>query len=335
MHAMLAGRLSRGLALSAAVAGALMFGGCLTARASLRDRLAERRAGGAAAPAVQHPGRAGNAEVKRDLVYGQGSGADLKLDLYLPQGPGPHPIAIYIHGGGWTEGSKAMGKGLCTALAQRGYLAASIDYRLADVAPWPAQIDDCMAATRWLQAHAGDYGGAPGQVVVTGGSAGGQLALSLACGWSEGGKVVNGAPQEYPWPGRPIKACCSWYGPTDMALLGQVPKLSLNLQEYLGETQAQRAVSAPSASPLLYVDPHDPPVLFIHGTKDPLVPIEQSRTMHAALQAAGVKTDIIEVPGGSHGIFLAKPEELAKLAQRMIDWFDQQLGRQSSAPAGS
>ena len=297
----------------------------------MRQRLAARRQQqeiqqqAAARPA----GNNAALQVKTGIVYGQGSGANLLLDLYLPAGAGPHPIALYIHGGGWTEGSRVIGKPACTALTNRGYLAASIDYRLADVAPWPAQIDDCMAATKWLQTHGAEYGGDPTKIVVTGGSAGGQLALSLACGWSEGGKLINGVPQQYPWPDNPIKACCSWYGPTDMSMLAKVPQLSQNLQEYLGATPEQRAISAPSASPLLYVDAKDPPVMFIHGTKDPLVPIEQSRKMYAALKAAGVPTNIIEVEGGSHGIFLAKPPEQLKLLGQMIDWFDQQLGRKS------
>ena len=114
-----------------------------------------------------------------------------------------------------------------------------------------------------------------------------------------------------------------------MTRLSKLPRLSWNLELYLGQTREQRELSAAEASPILYIDQHDPPVLFIHGAKDPLVPVAQSRLMYSALQAAGVKTDIIEVPGGSHGILIAKPPELAELAQRMIDWLDQQLGRSS------
>jgi acetyl esterase/lipase len=306
--------------------GFVLAGTTSAQAARLRDRLAERRQNKAPA-AAPRTGTGGEVELKRNIVYRQASGTDLTLDLYLPQGPGPHPIALFIHGGGWTEGKKEMGKPLCAPLARRGYLAATINYRLADVAPWPAQIDDCLAAVRWLQAHGAEYGGDPAQIVVTGGSAGGQLALSLACGWGEGGTAVNGVPPEYPWPDRPIKACCSWYGPTDLALLGKAPKLSQNLELYLGATREERAVTAPAASPLLYVDAHDPPVLFIHGTKDPLVPLAQSQRMEEALIAAGVKTELIAVEGGSHGVFLAKPDELAELGQRMINWFDRQLGR--------
>jgi acetyl esterase/lipase len=254
--------------------------------------------------------------VQSGLVYRTVGSHELMLDLYVPAPAGqPAPVAVYIHGGGWTKGSRRMGRIFCEPLARAGYLTASIDYRLAGDTGWPAQIEDCQAAVQWLQAYAAEYGGDPRQVVVTGGSAGGQLALSLACGWGED------------WPDNPIRACCSWYGPTDMSLLDPTPRVSRNLRLYLGQTPQARAANGAAASALLHVDAGDPPVLLIHGTKDPVVPIDQSRLIYAALRKAGVATELIEVPGGSHGALLAPPDEMQRLAQRMIDWFDAQLAR--------
>jgi acetyl esterase/lipase len=276
-----------------------------------QERMGERPGSGAADQAIGY---------QPDVIYTSVGKRQLQLDLYLPkQADGTNPVAVYIHGGGWTKGSRRMGRFICQPLAQRGYVTASIDYRLAQEAGWPAQIQDCQAAVQWLEENIAEYGGDPRKMVVTGGSAGGQLALSLACGWGE------------TWD-NPLRACCSWYGPTDMGLLTTVPKVSGNLQLYLGQTRYERERRARQASPLLFVDLHDPPVLFIHGTKDPLVNVEHSRRMHAALVKANIPSEIVEVPGGRHGALLASPDEMSRLVQRMIDWFDQQLSRESAAP---
>jgi acetyl esterase/lipase len=314
----------RAAAWLAALSWLALLAGCANAHARgerLREKLGQRGPGQAA------PFRPAQGDVKRDIAYKQAGGTDLALDLYLPAGNGPHPVALYIHGGGWTEGGKAMGAPLCSALAARGYLAASVDYRLAGAAMWPAQIEDCRDAAIWLQEHAAEYGGDPEQLVVTGGSAGGQLALSLAIGWGSPGAAA--APTEAKWAHQPLRACCSWYGPTDLRGLAVFDRSSENIRQYLGADRATRSANAAEASPILYVDRGDCPVLFIHGTADPLVPIAQSRQLEAKLQEAGVTARLIEVEGGSHGVKLGTPEELRALTQQMIDWFDSQLGRSS------
>lgn len=267
-------------------------------------------------------------DIQRDLVYASVDGRDLHLDLWLPGSKGPHPVLVYIHGGAWTGGRKEQGAELLSAAAQHGYLAATVEYRLAGEAMWPAQIEDCRAALEWIGAHCTDYGGDPEQIVVTGGSAGAHLALLLACGWGvDGGGRSGGVWTEEAWPGRNIRACCSWFGPTDMRQLADLPRASKNIEQFLGSQQDERASNGAEASPILYVDRKDPPVLFIHGTDDPLVPIRQSEKMRDALAAVGVTSQLITVEGGSHGIKIGDKATREKLAQQMLEWFDRELAK--------
>jgi dipeptidyl aminopeptidase/acylaminoacyl peptidase len=119
-----------------------------------------------------------------------------------------------------------------------------------------------------------------------------------------------------------------------MSALGRLGHASSNIEAYLGAGREQRRLSAPQASPLLYVDGDDPPVLFIHGTADPLVPLAQSQKMQRALTDAGVAARLIAVEGGGHGIELGtSKQQLPELVEAMIDWFDAQLGRGASGSA--
>ena len=125
--------------------------------------------------ARRRPAEVANAAVQRDLVYKRVNGEVLTLDLYFPEKfSGPLPVIVWIHGGGWSRGRKERCPAV--ALVNDGYVIASIDYRLTSTAPFPAQIEDCKAAVRWLRANASQYSLDPDHIGVWGHSAGGHLA---------------------------------------------------------------------------------------------------------------------------------------------------------------
>src|SRR6185295_6679368 len=116
----------------------------------------------------------------RDLVHVEGGHERHKLDLYLPERASePSPLIIWVHGGGWQNGSKDGCPPLRSGYVRRGYAVASINYRLSGHAVFPAQIEDCKAAIRWLRAHAKEYGYDADRIGVWGASAGGHLVALL------------------------------------------------------------------------------------------------------------------------------------------------------------
>ena len=224
-----------------------------------------------------------------------------KLDLYLPPPGGkPRPLVVWIHGGGWEGGSKDA----CPAkpLLGLGYAVASLDYRLTQQATFPAQIEDCKAAIRWLRAHSREYGIDPGRIGVWGASAGGHLVALL-------GTTANlrdfDAGENLDQPSN-VQCVIDWFGPADFLHWGDVPDLRLDrpdsaVARLLGGTVAAHQELARRASPVDFVKAGSAPFLIMHGDKDPLVPVQQSKELHEALQQAGVESILKIIPGAGHG----------------------------------
>lgn len=220
----------------------------------------------------------------------------LLLDLYLPEKAPAQllPVVVWIHGGGWNKGSKEI----CplTWLAAEGFAVASIDYRLTYAAQWPAQIDDCRAALRFLRANAARYQLDPHRLFVAGGSAGGHLAALM-------GTI------DLPLEER-VAGVLDFYGPADLLTMpNNTPEpgktdaelAKTNGAQLLGGIVRDRPELAKRASALHQVTPGDAPFLILHGDADPAVPLEQSQRLHAALQAAGVPSTLRVIPGAGHG----------------------------------
>ncbi len=237
--------------------------------------------------------------IERDIVYANHDGVDLKLDLYCPD-PMPDetlPVVVWVHGGGWLNGSKDNCK--ISFLAQRGFAVASIDYRLTDVAQWPGQIEDCYAAVRWLRTNAKKCGLDGDRIGAMGGSAGGHL-VALMGTRPAGEEEISSR----------VQAVCDWYGPSDLLTmppnnvsetrtLEQVA--NSNGAKLLGATVRDVPDLAKDASALYQVSKDDPPFLIIHGSEDPGVPVDQSRRLHEALREAGVESELMIVEGAGHG----------------------------------
>jgi len=238
------------------------------------------------------------------VEYARVGGISLKLDLYVPEAAGDAavPLVVWIHGGAWVSGSRAH----TPALAVLGdeYAVASIDYRLAEFAPFPAQIEDCNAAIRFLRAHASQYGYDPDRIGVWGASAGGLLASLL--GTSNGMEELEGQVGGDVGTSSRVQAVCDFCGPSDLlAMVDQlreadpsVPILPILL--LLGGPLAEREVLAQLASPVEHADAGDPPFLIVHGDADDVVPYAQATGFHAALAGAGVDATLCVVGRAGH-----------------------------------
>jgi acetyl esterase/lipase len=231
--------------------------------------------------------------MEHDVTFAQPGGVVLKLDVYRPEHlPAGRklPVVVYFHGGGWRSGGKKGGAPYLEALAYRGFIGISADYRLSGQASFPAQLDDARAALAWAAQHAGDYGGDGTRIGVCGTSAGAHLAALL--GTAGTGDDVR------------VRAVADWYGPADLRDASLWPKPSRGMiEELLHGTPAQHQDLAAEASPAAFASAGDPPFLIIHGDKDGTVPVGQSLELRSALETAGVAVQYVEVAGGGHGDF--------------------------------
>jgi acetyl esterase/lipase len=238
-----------------------------------------------------------DATIHRDLVYKTVNGAALTLDLYCPEKvSGPAPVIVWIHGGAWRRGGKR--KCPAVALVPDGYAVASIDYRLSSTAPFPAQIEDCKAAVRWLRANAAKYNLDADRIGVWGMSAGGHLAALL--GTTGGVPELEGSGDNMQYSSR-VQAVCAVAGPTNLPALTNVgPKRMSAIEGLLGGPLEKDKAKAIAASPIHYVSKDDPPFLIVHGEGDRVIPVEQSQRLYEALQKAGVNATLKILPQVGH-----------------------------------
>jgi acetyl esterase/lipase len=257
-----------------------------------------------------------------DVAYG--SDAVQRLDLFVPE-PAPKkpvPIAVWIHGGGWDAGSKTPC--LLAGMLSLGFSAASVEYRFASVAPFPAQIEDCKAAIRWLRANAKTYNLDPDRIGVAGASAGGHLVALL--GTSGGEKGLEGDAGN-PEQSSRVQAVCDFCGPTDFTQFRSHDKVVVSalvpplLEKLFGGPVATHLDLAARANPITFVSKDDPPFLIFHGDKDDIVPIEQSELLDAALKKADVPVTFVPVHGAGHGC--GGPAQ----NKQMVEFFVKQLGK--------
>ena len=255
-----------------------------------------------------------------NLSYGTytGSGGqpqNLLLDLYLPlAGAGPHPLVIWVHGGGWQGGSRFPAPSAATDLCALGYAVASIDYRLSGTAIWPAQIQDCRGAIRWLRAHAPQYNLDPERFGVWGSSAGGHLVAFLATSGGVASTTIGsvtvdleGAVGGNLGESSRVQAVCDWFGPTDFLLMRDFPTFDHESatspeSSLLGAPIQTIPDRVATVNPITFVSPDDPPLLIMHGTIDATVPFNQSELLHAAARReAGIESVFYSVAGNGHG----------------------------------
>ena len=254
---------------------------------------------------------ADSVRVESDLGFLE-PGRKEKLDLYLPadgveakvQGKG-RPAVVWIHGGGWINGTKSekRAKEICTTLAEAGYVAVSIDYRLGKGA-WPQNLHDCKNAVRFLRAQAARYGIDPARIAVAGGSAGGHLALMVGF-TADQPDLEPSAP--YPGVSSSVRCVIDMYGITNI--------LTRQKTDSTGQPTGERFLSSASTvygtddehapvlklgSPVTHVTPTSPPVLILHGRADTTVDYPQSEELARALARQGVPHELILLEGVGH-----------------------------------
>src|SRR5918997_2465759 len=243
--------------------------------------------------------------VHRDLHYVSGGHPRQMLDLYLPRAAGPLPLIVWIHGGAFRVGSKE--DRLPREMLERGFAIASLNYRLSQHARFPAQIEDCKAAVRWLRAHADSYGLDPSRFASWGESAGGHLAAMLGTAGHERSFEVG----EHLEHSSRVQAVLDFFGPTDFLQMDahRLPEGMVHDAEGSPESQLiggpiqDRPAEVARANPVTFVTPAAPPFLIVHGDRDPLVPYHQSTLLVAALRGAGVPVTFYTVADGGHGNF--------------------------------
>lgn len=249
------------------------------------------------------PPLATNATVVRDLNYADSDSTHQTLDLYLPEKQRQNsPLVVWIHGGGWRKGSKDF----CPIryLANEGFTVASINYRLTDVAPFPAQIHDCKAAIRYLRAEAKKHGYDANRIGVGGGSAGGHLVSLL--GTTGGMAEVEGTVGKHVDVSSRVQAVLSLYGPTDLHMIvTRVPTFidlpNSPLYHLFGQKPTECIELVKLASPVLHVTEDDAPVLMMHGSEDQLVHLIHSEKMRDAYYELKLPAELIVLDGASHG----------------------------------
>jgi acetyl esterase/lipase len=254
----------------------------------------------------------------RDLEYAVADGIPLRLDLYLPaEPPGPLPVLLWVHGGGWRAGDKAeIAPGWGETWVGKGYAAASVNYRLSGQAPFPAPLYDCKAAVRWLRAHAGEYSLDPERIGAWGSSAGGHLVALLGV-TTEMAELEGdlGNPEE----SSEVQAVCAWMAPTHIlsmaALQEEMGAPGGVLYDLLGGPPEEREELARLASPVHHVSGDEPPFLICHGDRDRTVPFQQALTLYEALRKAGDEVELYTFKGAAHGRgpFFANADLMARV----------------------
>lgn len=233
-------------------------------------------------------------EVHRNLVYSKPAGEELLLDAYVPDGSGPLPAILVVHGGAWKSGNKFQLSGYARALAQRGFAAFAINYRLAPKHKHPAQIEDCRAAVKWIRAHAKDYRVDPDRLGAVGYSAGAHLVTLLGTERDRTSETQ-------------VRAVVAGGTPIDFRVMDPDAK---KLVGWLGGTRREIPKVYEAVSPYLHVSADDPPIFFFHGDADELVDIRGAEEMVKALRKVGIPADLHVIKGGNHILAAMNPEAL-------------------------
>jgi acetyl esterase/lipase len=249
-------------------------------------------------------------DVLSNITYGVADNYELKLDVYRPTtAKAPTPVVMLIHGGGWIRHDKEGEVMSLLPYLEMGWAAVNVEYRVARVSLAPAAVEDCRCALHWIGRNAAKYNFDVRKVVVTGGSAGGHLALMTAMVPSSAGfdnRCVSEDDSKWsgPWADTTpnVAAVINWVGVTDVDDVLSGPNIRSWAVSWLG-SQPDREALAKRVSPINYVRAGLPPILTIHGNGDPIAPYAQSVHFHEALTKAGVRNQLLTISSNTHGDF--------------------------------
>lgn len=266
--------------------------------------------------------------VTLDVEYGRVEERPLLLDLYQPaEQETPAPGLLFIHGGGWSSGNKRDYTYYTVRFAERGFVAATVAYRLRGEALFPAAIEDVKCAVRWMRANAEELGVDPERIVVIGGSAGGHLAM--LAGYAPGHPELEGGGGHAGISSH-VAAVVNLYGPTDL----RVPEAreSPTVQRFLGAGYDEAPERYALASPLAHLGPEAPPTLIIHGGIDTIVPVDQADRLAAALKAQGTPYWYDRPAGWPHTLDIV-PEMNERVQWLILRFLDAMLPPPASGEA--
>jgi acetyl esterase/lipase len=257
-------------------------------------------------------------ETLTDVTYCTVDNLSQKMDVYFPESGGPWPALVYVHGGAWIRGDKSEAAGFARGMIAQGYLVVSLNYRLYPAAKFPDMIEDVKCAIRSLRAHASEYNLDPNRIAAIGASSGGHLVSLLgtsdeSAGWDLGEHLDQSSR---------VQAVVAMAPPTD--LTREFPNADMELMRHVGTGQVNFA----EASPITYVTVDDPPFLLIHGTRDAVVPYEQSQLMYDRLVQTNVPAQLVTVQNGDHSLIASDGSAtptLGEINQIILDFLAKYL----------
>ena len=229
-------------------------------------------------------------DTKERIVYTTVGERELLLDAFVPKANGSFPAVLVVHGGAWKMGNRRQLHAYAQELTKRGAVCFAIDYRLAPKHKFPAQIDDCRSAVRWIRQHADDYKVDPTRLGAIGYSAGGHL-VSLLATTGEPPTTTNGNIDTR------LQVVAAGGAPTEFR---KFPDKGNWATYWMGGNLETVPDKFEAASPTAFVDKDDAPIFFFNGTSDDVVPLKWSMTLHEALKDKGVRTELHKIPNAGH-----------------------------------
>ncbi|HUT33484.1 MAG TPA: alpha/beta hydrolase [Planctomycetota bacterium] len=274
--------------------------------------------------------------VLRDVEFAKVGGKSLQLDIYTPTEPkGKLPLVVWIFGGAWRGGSRLHGPGFNAigAVVPHGYVVACISRRFSGEAIFPAQIEDCKAAIRFLRANAAKYSADGDHIGVWGESSGGHLSALL--GTSGDVKDLEGQVGDNLGVSSRVQCVVNYCGPSDFTKFAghptwvKVDDPKSPICQLVGGLLTDKKELVAKANPITYITKDDPPFLVAHGDKDNAVPFNQSELLVEALKKGGVDVTFEAIKGGGHNFGAAQYERLIPI---VLAFFDKHLKGVGAAP---
>ena len=260
-------------------------------------------------------------EAFKDIEYKNINGKSLQLDIYRPKNAvKPMPLIVFIHGGSWSHGKRSDYLVYLMSFVKKGYMTATVSYRLLQDGPYPACVEDITDAVQWFYKNGEKYGYDAHRIGLVGGSAGAHLALLAAYEWKKPNVLADSAATSGSRPR--IKAVVDIYGPIDLTTeYAKNQPLVINL---ISHPYNEAPWLYREASPINYLDKGDPPTMILHGTSDDLVPVIQSDMLKNRLDSLGVPNVYFRVPGWPHAMdVVQRVNDFSQV--KMLDFFRKYL----------
>jgi acetyl esterase/lipase len=254
--------------------------------------------------------------VIKDIEYKIIDSTSLQLDIYKQKNIlKPAPLLVFLHGGGWVKGNRADMAVLLVEFARRGYITATVSYRLGS--PYPECVEDISDAMNWFYAHGDEYGYDADRIALVGASAGAHLAMLAGYGWKE-----KATSRDHSVNGHRVKAVVNIFGPVDMTT--DFARYHPTVNSFMGKSYDEAPQLYQEASPIQYVDEDSPPTMIIQGTSDELVPNSQADQLKARLDSLGVPCVDYRFPLWPHAMILVQ-RVYDYCPSRMNDFFEKYL----------